>query len=40
MGTTKTGGINTTRTKSLTNHSLALVNNSFCFCCQGFGFFS
>ena len=40
MGATKTGGINTTRTKSLTNHSLALVNNSFCFCCQGFGFFS
>lgn len=40
MGATKTGDINTTRTKSLTNHSLALVNNSFCFCCQGFGFFS
>ena len=39
MGATKTGDINTTRTKSLTNHSLALVNNSF-FCCQGFGFFS
>ena len=31
MEATKTGGINTTRTKSLTNHSLALVNNSFVF---------
>ena len=30
MGATKMGGIDTTRTK-LTNHSQALVNNSFCF---------